>query len=119
LRPIADREFEHWQVVLNPVFERALHGPGTRRGWNFEPGFLLRWKRKRFSPSLEYYGSIESINLRPRAQPEVHQLFCGGDWDVRPGFKMNLGAGIDLGERGPGFVLKSRLEWDWGGHPKR
>jgi hypothetical protein len=116
LRPILDREFARWQVVFNPVFERALHGEGTRRGWNFEPALLLRWKRRTFSPSLEYYGGIESINLAPRAQPEVHQLFIGGDWEVRPGFGVNLGAGFDLGSKGPGVVLKSRLEWDWKAH---
>jgi hypothetical protein len=119
LRPIIDKEREHWQIVFNPVFERALHGPGTSHGWNFEPALLLRWKRKHFSPSLEYYGGIESIDVAPRGQPEVHQLFCGGDWDARPGFKVNLGAGFDLGDRGPGIVLKSRFEWDWGMHGKR
>jgi hypothetical protein len=72
LRPIIDRDFSRWQLVFNPVFERAPHGPGTAHGWNFEPAMLLRWKRKSFSPSLEYYGEIESINVRPRAQPEVH-----------------------------------------------
>jgi len=113
LRPILDREFAQWQVVFNPVFERATHGPGTRRGWNFGPALLVRWKRKPFSPSLEYYGEIESINVAPRAQPEVHQLFAGGDWELRPGFSVNLGVGFDLGGNGPGVVLKSRLEWDW------
>lgn len=117
LRPIVDREFERWQVVFNPVFERALHGPGTRRGWNFEPALLLRWKRKEFSPSFEYYGEVESITTRPHAQPEVHQLFAGGDWDVKPGFSINLGVGFDLTNRGPGVVLKSRFEWHWG-HPR-
>jgi len=113
LRPIIDREFSRWQVVFNPVFERALHGPGTLRGWNFEPAMLLRWKRRTFSPSVEYYGEIESINVLPRAQPEVHQLFLGGDWKLTPAFSVNLGAGFDLGPRGPGVVLKSRFEWDW------
>jgi hypothetical protein len=116
LRPVLDREFAHWQIVFNPVFERALHGPGIARGWNFEPALLLRWKRPVFSPSLEYYGSIESINVPPRAQPEVHQLFFGGDLHARPGFSVNLGAGVDLGSRGPGLILKSRLEWDWSRH---
>lgn len=116
LRPILDREFKWWQVVFNPVVERAIRGPGTARGWNFEPALLLRWKRRTFSPSLEYYGDIDSVNVVPRAQPEVHQLFGGGDWNVRPGFKVNLGVGFDLGSRGPGVVLKSRFEWDWGGH---
>jgi hypothetical protein len=117
LRPIIDREFDHWQVVFNPVFERALHGPGTERGWNFEPALLLRWKRKEFSPSLEYYGEVESLNVRPHAQPETHQLFVGGDWEARPSFSINLGAGFDLGSRGPGLILKSRFEWHWGSHP--
>jgi len=113
LRPIFDREFSHWQIIFNPVFERALQGPGTRHGWNFEPAVLLRWKRRAFSPSVEYYGEIESLNVRPRAQPEVHQLFLGGDWRVTPIFSVNLGTGFDLGQRGPGIVLKSRFEWDW------
>ena len=113
LRPILDREFSHWQVVFNPVFERALRGPGTEHGWNFEPAMLLRWKRRVFSPSVEYYGEIESINVQPRAQPEVHQLFVGGDWRVSEIFSVNLGTGFDLGSRGPGVILKSRFEWDW------
>jgi len=113
LRPILDREFTKWQIVFNPVFERALHGPGTERGWNFEPALLLRWKRTVFSPSLEYYGEIESINAVPRAQPEVHQLFVGGDWQVSQLFLVNLGVGFDLSPLGPGIVLKTRLEWDW------
>ena len=112
LRPILDREFTRWQVIFNLVFERAMYGPGRRHGWNFEPALLARWKRKPFSPSLDYYGEIESINVPPRAQPEVHQLFVGGDWELRPGFSVNLGLGFDLGSNGPGVVLKSRFEWD-------
>jgi hypothetical protein len=113
LRPILDREFSRWQIVFNPVFERALHGPGTRRGWNFEPAMLLRLKRRSFSPSVEYYGEIESTNIHPRAQPQVHELFLGGDWRVTQIFSVNMGAGFDVGPRGPGIVLKSRFEWDW------
>ena len=119
LRPILDREFDRWQMVFNPVFERALHGPGTAHGWNVEPALLLRWRRKKFSPSLEYYGEVESINVRPHAQPEVHQLFWGGDWEMNRIFKVNLGVGFDLTGRGPGVVLKSRFEWDWGARHNR
>lgn len=50
--------------------------------------------------------------MRPRAQPEVHQIFTGGDWSVRNGFKVSVG--FDAAGRGPGLVLKTRLEWDWG-----
>jgi len=112
LRPILDREFSQWQIVSNPVFERALHGPGTRHSWNFEPAMLLRLKRRVFSPSIEYYGEVKSINVRPRGQPEVHQMFLGGDWRWTAIFSVN-GRGFDVGPRGPGVVVKSRLEWDW------
>jgi hypothetical protein len=113
LRPVLDREFSRWEAVINPVFERALHGPGSRRGWNFEPALLLRLKLRVFSPSLEYYGEIESINVRPRAQPEVYQLFLGGDWRATDILSVNLGTGFDLNGNVPGIVLKSRFEWDW------
>lgn len=106
LRPTLDREFTHCQIVFNPVFERALQGPGVERGWNFEPAMLLRWKRKGFSPSLECYGEVESINVPPRAQPEVHQLFAGGDWQVTETFKMNLGGGIRSHRPRPGCRIE-------------
>jgi hypothetical protein len=114
IRPILDRELGHWQVVFNPVFERALRGPGTRHGWNFEPAALLRRKRKHLSPSLEYYGEIESLTTQPHAQPEVHQIFLGGDWEAGESFSINFGVGFDLSSRGPGVVAKSRFEWHWG-----
>jgi hypothetical protein len=100
-------------VRLQSLFERALHGPGTRRGWNAEPAMLLRLKRKVFSPSIEYYGEVERINVPLRAQQEVHQVFLGGDWRAMEIFSINMGAGVDLGPRSPGLILKSRFEWDW------
>lgn len=122
LRPIIDREFTRWQLVFNPVFERALHGPGTARGWNFEPALLLRWKREPFSPSLEYYGQAEDVffssGKNPDAQRQVHRLFGGGDWRLRDGFHINIGVGFNLAGPGPGIVLKSRLEWEWGKRDK-
>jgi hypothetical protein len=105
LRPILDREFTRWQIVGNPVVERALHGPGTRDGWIFSPAVLVRLKRKVFSPSVEYYGEL--------GPQQVHQLFLGGDWHATEMFSINLGTGFDLSPAGPGLILKSRLEWDW------
>jgi hypothetical protein len=55
-----------------------------RRGWNAEPALLLRLKRPVFSPSVEYYGEIESINVPPRAQPEVHESLLAATGARRP-----------------------------------
>ena len=70
---------------------------------------MLRWKRPVFSPSLEYYAEIDSINVPPRAQPEVHQLFVGGDWQVKPEFLVNLGLGFDLGSKRPWHCVEDPI----------
>jgi hypothetical protein len=79
LRPIVDREFERWQIVFNPVFERRPRRTGRRPWLELRTGDAAPVEAEEISPSLEYYGEVESINVRPRAQPEVHQLFRGGD----------------------------------------
>jgi len=44
IRPILEKSFHKFQVDFNPVFERALHGPGTQAGWNFEPAARIAYE---------------------------------------------------------------------------
>jgi len=37
IRPIIDKQIGRWYLALNPSFERALHGPGSSRGFEFAP----------------------------------------------------------------------------------
>jgi hypothetical protein len=105
-----DREFARWQIVFDPVIERATRGPGTSHGWKFEPALLLRWKRKRFSPSLEYYGEIESINTPAARSTRSASVVPWRRLRTEFPFQVNLGTGFDLAGRGPGTVVKSRFE---------
>jgi hypothetical protein len=41
-------------------------------------------------------------------------IFVGGDWKVRPELTVDMGIGFDLGEAGPGVIVKSRFEWHLG-----
>src|SRR4029434_5345897 len=41
VRPIIEKAFGRWQVDLNPVIGRALSGPGTSEGWDFDPSGRL------------------------------------------------------------------------------
>jgi hypothetical protein len=43
--------------------------------------------------------------------------FCGRRLGAEAGVQPKLGHRIDLGSNGPGIVLKSRFEWDWGSRP--
>jgi hypothetical protein len=59
IRPILEKSFGRFQIGFNPVFGRALHGPGIRDGWNFEPAARIGCEASQwFTPSLEYYSAL-------------------------------------------------------------
>ena len=71
IRPILERKFGKFDVVVNPVASRALHGPGTRDGWHFEPAARIAAgdsDKQSLTPYLESYNDPES---------HVHQIFRG------------------------------------------
>jgi hypothetical protein len=80
LRGIIEKHVGRLQMDGNVVFDRALHGPGTRDGWDFEPSGRLAWQAWRtLTPSVEYYGYMGPVgNLLPRGQ-QIHLLFPGAD----------------------------------------
>jgi hypothetical protein len=83
IRPIIEKNIGRLQFDLNPVFERALHGPGVRQGWGFEPAFRVAYGlNERFSPSPEYYSSDGPIPTFLRVEQQIHQIFPGGDVKV-------------------------------------
>ena len=83
LRPIIEKSFGRVQLDLNPVFERALHGPGVHQGWSFEPAVRIAYElNERFSPSLEYYSADGPFPTFLPLKQQIHQVFPGGDWKL-------------------------------------
>ena len=110
IRPILEKSVGRFQLDFNPVLGRALRGPRTKEGWDFEPGARLAYAlTPRFEPSLEYYGAIGPLgNLLPTKE-QVHQFFPGGDLKIRENIIWNFGVGIGLTEVGNRLVCKSRI----------
>jgi hypothetical protein len=115
VRPIVEKSYGKLQLDFNPVFERALHGPGTRDGWNFEPAARAGYEKwERFTPSLEYYTALGPLpTLLPGSQ-QVHQILPGGDWKVAKNLVWSAGVGIGLTPAGSRLVYKSRIEVSFG-----
>lgn len=106
IRPILEKSAGKWQADFNPVFERDLHGPGIREGWNFEPAARVAYEAsKRISPSLEYYSAIT---------PRFHQLLPGADWQITEDLLWSFGVGMGLTSTEPRLVFKSRFEFSFG-----
>lgn len=113
LRGIAEKHVGRLQMDSNFVAERALHGPGTRDGWEFEPSGRIGWKASRaFTPSLEYYGYLGSVGNVLPARQQVHLLFPGADW--RPSERVTWSFGVGFGLTDTRVILKSRIEFEFG-----
>ena len=115
LRPILEKTFRRVQVDLNPVFERALHGPGTRDGWNFEPSARVAYKTKGlFTPSLEYYSETGPFPTALPPSQQIHQFLPGGDLKISEHVLWSWGVGIGATAAGNRLVYKSRIEIEFG-----
>jgi len=116
LRPILEKSFGHLQVDFNPVFERALHGPGTRAGWNFEPAARIGYEvSERFTPSLEYYSGWGPVPSFVPISEQFHQILPGGDVKLAKNVVWSFGVGVGATSAGNRLVYKSRIEVSFGG----
>jgi len=115
VRPILEKTFHKFQADLNPVFARALHGPGTRDGWSFEPAARIAYEAsERFEPSLEYYSELGELPSFLPGNQQVHQILPGGDWKLAKNLVWSFGVGVGLTPAGNRLVYKSRFEFTFG-----
>ena len=115
LRPILEKKWGRFQMDLNPVIGRALRGPGTHDGWDFEPGVRLAWSlTSRFEPTLEYYGSTgRPFHPLPRRE-QAHQFYPGADIQIKENVVWNIGIGVAATPAGNQLVYKMRIGFLFG-----
>ena len=116
IRPILEKRLgRRLQVDLNPVFERALHGPGTRDGWNFEPAFRIGYDAAKWiTPSLEYYSSAGPFPGLLPLDEQQHLFYPGADLKLRQNVVWSVGVGMAATRAGSQLVYKSRIEIEFG-----
>ena len=110
IRPILEKTVGRLQFDLNPVIGRALRGPGTGEGWDFEPGVRVAYEAsKKLDFTLEYYGGAGPLFDPLPAREQVHQFFPGFDLKLRENTVWNFGIGIGATPAGNRLVYKSRI----------
>src|SRR5712692_1403471 len=112
LRPIVEKEL-HWaRLSFNPVLARALRGPDTKEGFEFEPNgkfaYFIR-KKDWFNVGLEYYGATGPITGFHRLGEQVHIIVPSADIFFNEHTMVNLGVGFGLTGTGERLILKMRL----------
>ncbi len=115
-RPVIEKKLGNWQVDINPVLARALKGPGTSDGWEFEPNARVAYSvTSKLDLSLEYYGATGNVTSWLPGEQQVHQFFPGFDYQFSDKMVMNFGFSIPGTRAGDQSVIKFRLGVLFGG----
>ncbi len=116
IRPIIDKEAGRWYLSFNPTFDRALRGPGTKRGFEFAPNFKVSYEfTKKVSGGLEYYGALGPVSGFDKPSDQQHQIFPAIDLSVSPEWEFNFGVGVGLTGATDHLIVKMiigrRFKW--------
>lgn len=115
IRPILEKSFGPMQIDFNPVFTRALHGPGVREGWGFEPALRVAYEwNQRIAPSIEYYSSVGPLPSFLPLGEQVHLFYPGADLKLSEHVSLSLGIGLAATPAGSQLIYKSRVEVSFG-----
>ena len=107
IRPIIDKEFKRWYLSFNPAVERALNGPGAKRGFQFAPNFKVAYSiTKKIDGGIEYYGALGPLSGFDPKREQQHQIFPAIDLNVSPKWEFNFGVGIGMTRSTDHLILK-------------
>jgi hypothetical protein len=107
IRPIVDKQAGPWYFSINPAFEKAVHGPGAGRGFEFAPSAKVSFDATRaVTVGVEYYGSVGPVTHFDPVRDQQHQIVPALDLNVSPDWELNLGAAIGVTHSTDHFLVK-------------
>jgi hypothetical protein len=110
IRPIIEKTLRRWRLSFNPVVGRALKGPDTDEGFDFEPGAKVAYSLgPKLNVGLEYYGSLGAIPDFLPGRDQQHLFFPSADVFLSQNLMMNLGVGFSATGVGEKLIPKVRV----------
>jgi hypothetical protein len=107
IRPIIDKQLGRWYLSFNPTFEKAIHGAGSGRGFEFSPDFKVSYDVSHaVALGIEYYGSLGPVSGFDPVSKQQHQIVPTIDLNVSPQWELNFGAAIGVTAATDRFLLK-------------
>jgi hypothetical protein len=117
IRPIIDKSINRWYFAVNPAFERTIHGPDVKNGWQFAPAVKVGYDfTKVVSGGVEYYADYGEIGNFDSLHNQQQQTFLVTDLNVSPKWEINIGAGIGPTAATDRWIIKGILgrHFSWG-----
>lgn len=116
IRPIIDKQWEHWYLSFNPTFGISLKSDYDRSTPAFEPNLKAsRTIGRNNAIGIEYYGDIGYINSFESWHQQGEAIFLAYDLLNNQLWEFNAGAGFGLNNSTDPFVFKiilgRRVNW--------
>lgn len=108
IRPILERQEGRFYLSINPDFSKALRGPDSGAGIEFEPGVKVAWDvTPKIAAGIEYYAATGVITNFERLHDQHHMIFPTLDLNVSPDWELNFAVGRGLTGSSEQWVIKS------------
>ena len=108
IRPILERQEGRLYLSINPDLSKALRGPDSGEGLEFEPGVKIAWDvTPKVAAGVEYYGATGVVTNFERLRDQHHMIFPTIDLNVSPDWELNFAVGRGLTGTSEHWVLKS------------
>jgi len=111
LKPIIEKDFGRFSLMVNPVFEKPLYGRGHDQGFEFgyRNGAYYRWLRY-LSPGVEFYGGVGLIDDNDPLNDQQHYIFPVLWGQLPHGIEYSAGPGFGLTRGSDHVAVKFNLE---------
>lgn len=107
LKPIIQKDFGDFSVMLNPIFEKILVGSEEKKGWEFgyAHGIYYRWMRE-LTPGIEFYGGIGMMKKPDPSKEQQHYIFPVVKGELPHGIEYSIGPGFGLTRGSDRVIVK-------------
>ena len=108
IRPILEHEEGRLYLSINPDLSKALKGPDSGEGFEFEPGVKVAWSVTPIvAAGIEYYAATGTITHFLPREEQRHMIFPTIDLEVSPDWELNFAVGRGLTGSSEHWILKS------------
>ncbi len=108
IRPIVDKKLGKWYVGFNPTFDRAIHGPSSKLGFEFSPNVKGSYDlTKRVALGMEYYGAYGPVTGFDPLRDQQQQFLPSLDIDFGKNWEFNFGVGVGVTQATDHLLVKA------------
>jgi hypothetical protein len=108
IRPILEHEQGRFYLSINPDLSKALKGPDSGEGLEFEPGVKVAWNiTPMIAAGIEYYAATGTITHPEPRDEQRHMIFPTIDLEVSPDWELNFAVGKGLTGASEHWIIKT------------